>query len=169
MIKKIEIAISELQDSWTHLTKDSINAVQSTLQTLAKDSDVKNQLFAGTLSLPKGLELHRDQKEGFVLLAYSESHGTYRAPHDHGRAWVIYVVASGSIEMGNYFNAIHPDGTDRLVLKNREKLNSGDARIYYPGEIHDTRCTSDNTLILRLTSFDLKEEDRAGRLRRYEI
>jgi quercetin dioxygenase-like cupin family protein len=152
MIKKIEIAISELQDSWTHLTKDSINAVQSTLQTLAKDSDVKNQLFAGTLSLPKGLELHRDQKEGFVLLAYSESHGTYRAPHDHGRAWVIYVVASGSIEMGNYFNA-----------------NSGDARIYYPGEIHDTRCTSDNTLILRLTSFDLKEEDRAGRLRRYEI
>jgi hypothetical protein len=71
------------------------------------------------------------------------------------------------MEMGSYFNAARSNGSDQLVLKGKEKLIAGDTRIYFPGEIHDTRCMSENAEILRLTSLDLQDEERAGRMQRF--
>lgn len=169
MSNKIEDAISELQDLWKNLNMESVYKIRAILQSLARDKDVNQKLQIETRDLPKGLELYRDTTEGFVLLAYSEGQGTYRIPHNHGSAWVVYAVVSGEVEMGNYFDASRASGPSRLILKNREILNTGDTRIYLPGEIHDTRCMSENAIILRLTSLDLKVEERDGRMKRYQL
>jgi len=39
--------------------------------------------------------------------------------------------------------------------------------VYLPGDIHDTRCVSDSVLMLRLTSCDLKQEEKLGYMTRY--
>ena len=169
MEKKINEAVSEIQLSWKRLTGESIEKIKSTLKALARDQEVQKQLQIETRMLSKGMELYRDQSNGFLVLAYSEDQGNYRTPHDHGHAWVVYVVASGEVEMGNYFKFVRPSGQTELVLKSRERLTAGDERIYYPGEIHDTRCASENALILRLSSHDLREEEKAGRMNRYKI
>lgn len=168
MRQRIERAVSELQSSWEGLSMESIDKVKTTIKALATDPEFQKQLQLKNQELAQGLELHRDQASGFVLLAYSEGIGRYRVPHDHGNAWVVYAVVSGQVEMGNYFKSVLPNGYLQLIQKNHEKLNSGDTRIYYPGEIHDTKCLSDNAVILRLTSLDLREEERAGRMSRYQ-
>lgn len=168
MRQQIEKTVSELQSSWKNLSIESIDKIKLAIKTLATDPAFQNQLQLKSQELARGLELYRDQTSGFVLLAYSEVNGKYRAPHDHGNAWVVYAVATGQVEMGNYFKSILPNGHLKLVLKNRENLESGDIRIYYPGEIHDTRSLSDNAVIIRLTSLDLREEERAGRMNRYQ-
>ena len=38
-------------------------------------------------------------------------------------------------------------------------LRPGEARAYLPGDIHDTRCLSDQALVFRFTERDLKRED----------
>lgn len=164
-----EKAVSELQSSWESLSMESIDKVKTTIKALATDPEFQKLLQLKNQELDHGLELHRDQTFGFVLLAYSEGKGSYRVPHDHGNAWVVYAVVSGQVEMGNYFKSVPPNGYLQLIQKSHENLNSGDTRIYYPGEIHDTRCVSDTAVILRLTSLDLREEERAGRMNRYQI
>lgn len=167
MRAQIEKAVFELQNAWKNLTMESVDKIKTTMQTLANDQELIPQLLRETRNLPGGLELYRDKAEEFVLLTYSESQGTYRAPHNHGSAWVIYAVVAGDVEMGNYFEASSSYRPNHLILKNREILPAGNIRIYLPGEIHDTRCISETTTILRLTSLNLKEEERAGRMKRY--
>lgn len=101
---------------------------------------------------------YRDEEFGFILTIYNETKDTYRIPHNHGNAWVVYVVVVGEVEMGNFINGV----------KHREILKQGDGRKYLPGDIHDTRCLSTNAVILRLTSCDLRIEEKEGRMLRFE-
>jgi hypothetical protein len=168
MIKKIENSIIDIKKSWEDLNIDSIGKIRSMVGVMASDPEIQSYLQEVTRELPKGLEIHRDTAEGFILLAYPESKATYRAPHNHGNAWVIYAVVSGEVEMGSYINSLRADGADRLILKSRETLKVGDTQIYYSGEIHDTFCKSENAVALRLTSTDLREEEKAGRMKRFQ-
>jgi len=168
MTKKIETAVSDIQKSWEDLSINSIESIRSTVAAMSGDSDIQSYLIVATKDLPKGIELHRDQSEGFILLAYPEVKATYRAPHNHGNAWVIYAVVAGEVEMGSYINSPRISGAERLILKSRETLKTGDTRIYFPGEIHDTFCKSENAVVLRLTSVDLREEEKAGRMNRFQ-
>lgn len=169
MKNNIESAVSKIQRYWRSPEMSSVSGIRSVMETLARDLKVRDLLQDRLRGVSNALELHRDQENGFILLAYSESQGHYRIPHDHGEAWVAYAVASGEVEMGSYFKFGLPNGQHRLILKEREKLSSGETRIYFPGEIHDTRCLSEDAVILRLTSADLKEEERLGRMHRYPL
>jgi hypothetical protein len=168
MTKKIESAVIDIKNDWNDLTIDSISSIRATIKKMASDPEIQSYLQVITRELPKGVEIHRDNTEGFILLAYPESKATYRAPHNHGNAWVIYAVVSGEVQMGSYINSPRTDGSERLILKSRETLKAGDTQIYYSGEIHDTFCQSESAVVLRLTSTDLREEEKAGRMKRFQ-
>lgn len=140
----------------------SLEEIQKLIRYLALEGLDNSQDYSS-----KGVELYKDEELGFVLTAYSETNETYRVPHNHGRGWVIYSVVEGAVEMGNYFNWEKTTGCSQLILKDKIILNSADVKIYYPGDIHDTKCLSENALILRLTSCDLKVEESEGRMRRF--
>lgn len=167
MENKITEAAAELQKLWVDLCMESVQKIQLVMKGLAENAEVCTGLRLITRTQQEGYEIFRDRRQGFILLAYSEKNGVYRIPHNHGEAWVVYAMVSGAVEMGNYFNAVRGDVSNHLVLKNREKLIAGDTRIYLPGEIHDTRCVSEEAVILRLTSLDLRAEESAGRMRRF--
>jgi hypothetical protein len=117
---------------------------------------------------PASQELYRDGAHGFVLLAHSESAGLYRPPHDHGRSWVIYALARGEMEIGTYARVQDAQGRVRLVKRDASSLRVGEARVYLPGDIHDTRCVSGPSLLYRFTERDLKKEDQeAHQVTRY--
>jgi hypothetical protein len=109
---------------------------------------------------PAARELLRDCNYGYMLLAHTEERGLYRAPHDHGRAWVVYGVQSGELEVGTYAKLIDAAGKVRLVRRGTHVLRPGEARAYLPGDIHDTRCLSASALLFRFTERDLRHEDR---------
>ncbi|MGZ3313193.1 MAG: hypothetical protein ACXU8Q_03450, partial [Caulobacteraceae bacterium] len=112
---------------------------------------------------PASRELFRDPVHGFVLLAHVEKAGLYRAPHDHGRGWVIYAVQQGESEMGTYGRLEGPDGDVRLVRRNTTVVRPGQAQVYLPGDIHDTLCVTGPALLFRFTERDLRREDAAER------
>lgn len=168
MENKIKAAITEIQRYWKNPTMDSVLGIQAAVSSLANDQEVQTQLKNQVDENPSGLELHRDVENGFILLAYTENQGLYRIPHDHGAAWVIYAVISGTMEMGSYFKFTLPNDEYSLILKKREELSTGNTSTYFPGEIHDTLCLSKKAVILRLTSLDLKSEERLGRMHRYQ-
>jgi len=157
-----EIAI-KLKNSWDSMDLGTLSEVEKLVGELAKGGLDGSRDYS-----LKGIELYSDDLS-FILYAYSEINGTYRIPHNHGNGWVIYAVVEGAVEMGTYINWEKPNGHSQLILKDRKILGSGDARIYYPGEIHDTRCLSKDALILRLTSCDLKVEDAEGRMKRFNL
>ena len=84
------------------------------------------------------------------------------AHDDHGRGWVMYAVQSGEMEMSSYGLV-----NDRLVRRATYRIRAGECQVYLPGDIHDTRCVSDSVLMLRLTSCDLKQEEKLGYMTRY--
>lgn len=163
MNNKIKEVVSRIKASWDSMNIESLNEIQVLVSELSKEG-LKENLD----QMSKGLELYKDEKLGFILFAYSELKGTYRIPHNHGNGWVVYAVVDGVVEMGNYINWVRPDDLSDLVLKNSEIIKKGDAKIYYPGDIHDTRCLSENAIILRLTSCDLKVEESEGRMVRFK-
>ncbi|MEY4576598.1 MAG: hypothetical protein RL701_1301, partial [Pseudomonadota bacterium] len=56
----------------------------------------------------------------------------------------------------------------RLVKRDATPLRAGEARVYLPGDIHDTRCVSGPSLLFRFTERDLKKEDQeAHQVTRY--
>jgi hypothetical protein len=109
---------------------------------------------------PAYKELYRDPKRGFVLLAHTEYADLYRPPHDHGRGWVIYAMQQGEIEMGTYARVEGPDGSVQLVKRDSTLVRPGQAKVFLPGDIHDTRCITGPALLLRFTERDLKKEDK---------
>ena len=169
MNNKINTFIAVLKDSWITQSLDTLFKTKSLLEELVKDKVVLSSLQEKSTSLLNGSELYKDEKDGYILFAYSEQLGKYRLPHNHGNAWVVYAVVSGCVEMGNYINLVDTHNQSKLVLKNSEKLTAGDCRIYYPGEIHDTRTISETSIILRFTSSDLKVEEREGRMLRFQL
>jgi hypothetical protein len=123
-------------------------------------SDPGEQWLAQLLAeKPATRELHRDAANGFMLLAHTENEGLYRPPHDHGRAWVVYAVQSGELEIGFYQRQAGPDGEPTIVEMDRSVLRPGEARAYLRGEVHDTRCLSETALLFRFTERDLRHED----------
>jgi CRP-like cAMP-binding protein len=133
------------------------------LTTIAKGPTFQKWL-KNELLLKETKEIYRDEKWGFVFTAYTENKDQYRIPHDHGDGWVIYTVVSGIMEMGSY-----SQDTGKIVRGSSDRLQSGESRVYLPGDIHDTRCLSDRVIILRFTSCDLKIEEREGRMKRYPL
>ncbi len=119
-------------------------------------------------TLPATRELHREPEQGWLLLAHSEPSGLARPPHDHGRAWVVYALQQGEMEISTYARVISSSGAVRLVQRDTTVLRPGDARVYLPGDIHDTRCLGGPSLLFRFTERDLSVEDRVEhRLTRY--
>jgi hypothetical protein len=55
-----------------------------------------------------------------------------------------------------------------LVQRDITVLHPGQARVYLPGDIHDTRCLTDSALLFRFTERDLKIEDQEHQVTRYE-
>jgi hypothetical protein len=163
MNKKLDDIVKKLKGSWNSMNISSFGEIQKLISNIALEELDKNQDYS------KGIELYRDKELGFVLTAYTEIFETYRIPHNHGNGWVVYSVVEGSVEMGNYFSWEKSPGQSQLVLKDKINLINGDVKIYYPGDIHDTRCLSENALILRLTSCDLKIEENEKRMKRFNV
>ena len=167
-INSLEAFIAATRKVWGPLTSDLVEACQGQLERLARSSVSEPWLAALHTHQPVNEELYRDPDHGFVLLAHTEHQGLYRPPHDHGRGWVIYAIQSGEIEMGGYARIEGADGDVSLVKRDSTLVGAGQARVYLPGDIHDTRCISDTALLFRFTERDLRVEDRqARRVTRY--
>ena len=145
--------IKNIQQIWRPTDSNHITKAQILFKELLTDPDFKIE------NIHEKHELYRDPAHGFMLLAYTEEKDLYRPPHDHGDGWVLYGVKHGEIEMGSY--------ESNLILRNKEHLKKGDARVYLPGVIHDTKCLSDSVLMLRFTSCDLEQEYKQGRMKKY--
>lgn len=159
--------IDNVSAAFGPLTTEMVAAVRAELERLARAPGSEPWLRALHEETPAAKELHRSREHGFLLLAHSEPAGLYRPPHDHGRAWVIYALQRGEMEIGTYARVSGEDGRVRLVQRDATVLRAGEARAYLPGDIHDTRCLSGPSLLLRFTERDLKGEQEARRLTRY--
>jgi len=160
---------AEVRSIWGPLTSDLVAGCRERLEMLATASPREPWLADLLDAAPASRELHRDPDHGFVLLAHTETAGLFRPPHDHGRAWVVYGLQHGEMEIRTYARIEDPGGGVRLVQRDSTILRAGQALPYLPGDIHDTRCLSDTALLFRFTERDLKVEDRvARRMTRYE-
>ena len=151
--------IEGIRSTWGPLTTEVVERSRAHLEDLVKAPDTEEWLASLHQAAPAYEELYRDPTHGFVLLAHTESAGLYRPPHDHGRGWVIYVLQRGEIEMGSYARITEADGQIRLVKRDATIVRPGQAMVYLPGDIHDTRCISGPALLFRFTDRDLKKED----------
>lgn len=145
---------------WGPLTSELVSGCRRHLEDLLKTPVSAAWLATLHRDAPENEELYRDSVHGFVLLAHTEQAGLYRAPHDHGRGWVIYAVQRGEIEMATYARIQEPDGSFRLVQRNSTPVRPGETQVYLPGDIHDTRCMAGPALLFRFTERDLKKEDK---------
>lgn len=157
-----------VREAWGPLDSVLVETCRRRMEALLAASPEEPWLAALRRDMPAGAELYRDPDHGFVLQAHAETGGLYRPPHDHGRSWVIYGVQHGEVEMGTYARTEGPDGEVRLVRRGVTVVRAGEAQVYLPGDIHDTRCLSDQALLFRFTERDLRAEDRQHhRLIRY--
>lgn len=163
----LETFIDSVRSAWGPFTTETVAGSRRLLEELARAPETEPWLAALLREPPEGGELYRDPEHGFLLLTHAEREGRYRVPHDHGSGWVIYAVQHGEMEMGSYARVNGANGTAHLVQRDVSRVRAGECRVYLPGDIHDTRCVSSDVLMLRLTSCDLKVEDREGRLTRY--
>ena len=144
---------------WGPLSTELVTGCRRHWEELLQAPATGDWLAALHRDAPASRELFRDPARGFVLLAHTEHAGLHRAPHDHGRAWVIYGVQHGEVEMGTYGRTTDPGGMVRLVKREATVLRPGETKVFLPGDIHDTRCLSGHALLLRFTERDLKKED----------
>lgn len=164
----LQLFVEGIRSLWGPLTSELVTGCRDQLQKLAAAPPQEPWLAELHRTTPATRELHRDRDHGFVLLAHTESAGLFRPPHDHGRAWVVYALQRGEIEMRTYGRVLQADGQVRLVQRDSTIMLAGQALVYLPGDIHDTRCLSDTSLLFRFTDRDLKVEDRDLRLTRYQ-
>lgn len=155
----LDTSMEGIQSAWGPLSSEVVAACRGHLEDLLHSSTTEEWLAALHKEAPASRELYRDPTHGFVLLAHTEPAGLYRPPHDHGRAWVIYAVQQGEIEMGTYGRQEAPDGSVRLVKRGSTRVRPGQVQVYLPGDIHDTRCVDGPALLFRFTARDLKKED----------
>lgn len=158
--------IENVNKEWGPLTTERAETFRTLLRTLIENAASEEWFKELLPNATENAELYRDQQRGYVLLTHTEKAGQYRAPHDHGRGWVIYAVQQGEIDMGTYGKVQRGDKQD-LVRRDQYRMSKGDCRIYLPGDIHDTRCFSESVRMFRFTSCDLKLEEKQGRLARY--
>jgi hypothetical protein len=164
----LERFAAETHADWPPISTSTVEKTRQRLEQLMaadRPEDWRQSLHE---ERPATRELLRDAEHGFVLLAHTEHEGLYRRPHDHGRAWVVYGVEQGELEIGTYVDIPADDGVSRLVRRDFTVLRAGEARAYLPGDIHDTRCTSETALLFRFTERDLRHEDQVEhRVTRY--
>lgn len=153
--------------SWGPLSSELVEASRQRVEALLQTPPSEQWLAQLHQAAPARAELYRDPKHGFVLLAHTEHAGLYRPPHDHGRSWVIYGVQRGEVEMRSYARIDNGEGRKQLVRRDAVIVRPGQALVYLPGDIHDTRCLSDSALLFRFTERDLKIEDAQGHVTRY--
>jgi hypothetical protein len=155
----LETFVNNTRASWGPLTTEMAAACRDHLEQLMQASPSEAWLAGLHETLPASQEMHRDPDLGFILLAHTEPTGLYRAPHDHGRSWVIYAVQRGEIEMGTYARIQDADGKVRLVKRDSTVVRAGQVKVFLPGDIHDTQCLAGPALLFRFTERDLKKED----------
>lgn len=146
--------------AWRPLSTELVEECGRQGEALLRAAPSEDWLAALHREKPANQELYRDPDYGFVLLAHTEQHGLFRPPHDHGRAWVMYAVQSGEIEMRTYARVEDPRTGVRLVRRDATRVQAGQVQIYLPGDVHDTRCLSDSALLFRFTERDLRVEDK---------
>jgi hypothetical protein len=152
-----------IRSAWGPITTELVATCRQRLEDLMRADPAEDWLASLLAERPASRELYRDPANGFMLLAHNEDQGLYRPPHDHGRAWVVYGVQSGELEIRTYGKVSGPDGEPRLVLRDASLLKPGEARAYLPGDIHDTRCLTGSALLFRFTERDLRHEDQVER------
>lgn len=163
MVDSLNAFAEAMHSAWSPTSTALVSECRTQLAALTR-ADPREQWLANLhAERPASRELCRDLEHGFMLLAHTESAGLYRPPHDHGRAWVVYAVQSGTLEIGTYAKITGPDGVIRLVQRDITLLQAGEARAYLPGDIHDTRCLADSALLFRFTERDLRHEDQQER------
>jgi len=149
---------------WGPLSSALVAETRLQMEALLRASPKENWLASLHKAGSASEELVRDADHGFVLLAHTEHAELYRPPHDHGRGWVIYGIQDGEIEMGTYRRVEGAHGNVHLVQRDSTVLRPGQAQVYLPGDIHDTRCLTDSALLFRFTERDLKVEDKQHHL-----
>lgn len=152
-----------IRSAWGPISTELVATCRHRLEDLMRADPTETWLSALLSERPASRELYRDPRQGFMLLAHNETEGLFRPPHDHGRAWVVYGVQSGALEIRTYAKVTDKDGEPRLVLRESSLLRAGEARAYLPGDIHDTRCLTENALLFRFTERDLRHEDQVER------
>jgi predicted metal-dependent enzyme (double-stranded beta helix superfamily) len=155
----LDTFIAGVRHAWGPLSTAVVDACRHEAQQLLRATPAETWLADLHATGPANQELYRDPQHGFVLLAHTEYAGLYRPPHDHGRAWVMYAVQRGEVEMRTFARIETDDGV-RLVQRDSTIMKPGQVQVYLPGDIHDTRCLSDTALLFRFTERDLKVEDR---------
>ena len=157
-----------IRSAWGPITSELVATCREKLEALMRADAAEDWLASLLEERPASRELYRDPAAGFMLLAHDETEGLYRPPHDHGRAWVVYGVQSGALEIRTYARIPTDGGGARLVLRDTNLLRAGEARAYLPGDIHDTRCLTGSALLFRFTERDLRHEDQVeGKLTRF--
>jgi hypothetical protein len=167
-MNSLEKSVEAIRSIWGPLSSELAAGCKQQLEALLQAPVTEEWLATLYQEQLAQKELHRDPVNGFILLAHSEPEGLFRPPHDHGRGWVIYAIQQGEIEMGTYARIEDAEGSVKLVKRGSTVLRPGQAQVYLPGDIHDTRCVSGPALLFRFTERDLKKEDKEARkLTRY--
>lgn len=154
---------ASIRSAWGPVSTELVAECRARLEALVRADPAEGWLASLLAERPASRELYRDPDHGFILLAHNENEGLYRPPHDHGRAWVVYCVHSGELEIRTYARASDPSGEVRLVQRDSSVLGPGEARAYLPGDVHDTRCLTGSALLFRFTERDLRHEDQVER------
>lgn len=158
----LQAFVRDLRAAWGPIGSELVAHCRSAMGGLSLSDPGEEWLARLLAEGPAARELHRDPVHGFMLLAHMEQEGLYRPPHDHGRAWVVYAVQSGELEVGTY-GRVKDEADERLVRRDSTVLRPGEARAYLPGDVHDTRCRTERALVLRFTERDLRHEDQVER------
>jgi hypothetical protein len=160
MIKdSLRVFTDAVRSAWGPLTSELVASCAEQVACLLDAPATEAWLTSLHADAPGSRELYRDPAHDFLLLAHTEVPGLYRPPHDHGRGWVVYAVQRGAMEMSTYRRMHDQHGDSHLVKRESFVLRPGDVRVFLPGDIHDTRCTTGPLTLFRLTSRDFKKEE----------
>ncbi|MFO0563138.1 MAG: hypothetical protein U0269_34270 [Polyangiales bacterium] len=162
----LEQFIQRTRANWGPLSSELVDDSRQALAALAGADPSEPWLAALHRDAPARRELVRDPTHGFVLLAHTEPEGLYRSPHDHGRGWVVYAVQRGEVVMSTYAR-VEDDAGVALIKRDERVLRAGQAQLFLPGDVHDTRSVSGSALLFRFASTDLERESAERRLTRF--
>jgi hypothetical protein len=100
---------ASMRAAWAPISTELVATCRLGLEELMRASPAEDWLAALLAERPASRELYRDPANGFMLLAHNENEGLYRPPHDHGRAWVVYGVQSGELEIRTHAKVLTPE------------------------------------------------------------
>lgn len=162
-LNSLDTFSAAIRSAWGLISTDLVATSRQRLEALTGTDPNEDWLASLLAERPASRELYRDPAAGFMLLAHNENEGLYRPPHDHGRAWVVYGVQSGALEVQTYARVEEPGSGTRPVLRETSVVFAGETRAYLPGDIHDAHCLTPSALLFRFTERDLSHEDQVER------